>query len=101
MYAAVAKNVKVQSPTGDYLVNQLRTGSLDAVVAYISNVKPYADELDAIPVTGIPCAAPQQPIAISKQTAHRHLAQRLLRVIRSAESQQRFEELGFSWEVKP
>src|SRR5262245_16793018 len=33
----VMKNVVVQTPTGDMLVNQLRTGSLDAVIAYVSN----------------------------------------------------------------
>src|SRR5262249_50084523 len=33
----VMKNVKVQSPTGDMLVNQMLTGSLDAVVVYGSN----------------------------------------------------------------
>src|SRR6185295_9603382 len=33
----VMKNVVVQTPTGDMLVNQLRTGSLDAAIAYVSN----------------------------------------------------------------
>ena len=50
------KNVKVQSPTGDMLVNQLRTGSLDAVVAYVSNAVPAADQLEAIAID-IPCAS--------------------------------------------
>ena len=66
VYAAVRKNVKVESPTGDLLVNQLLTGSLDAVVCYVSNVTPNRDKLDAVPVTGIPCAAPEQPIAIAR-----------------------------------
>ena len=45
---AVMKNVKVQSPTGDLLVNQLLTGSLDAVVAYISNAAGWDDCLDRL-----------------------------------------------------
>ncbi len=46
------KNVAVQSPTGDMLVNQLRTGSLDAVVVYISNATYAGDEVEAIGITG-------------------------------------------------
>jgi molybdate transport system substrate-binding protein len=98
-YAAVRKNVVVESPAGDLLVNQLKTGSLDAVVAYRSNVEPFKDTLDAVPVTGIPCAAPQQPIAISRTTAHPQLVRRLVEAIRSAESRERFLHLGFGWEL--
>ena len=75
-YAAVQKNVVVQAPSGDLLIVQLRGGALDAVVAYQSNVTPYASDLDAMPVTGIPCAAPQQPIAIRKDCRYPQLAQR-------------------------
>jgi molybdenum ABC transporter molybdate-binding protein len=101
VYKAVRENVVVESPTGDLLINQLRTGSLDAVVAYRSNVKPYDADIEGIPVTGIPCAAPQQPVAISKDSAHRHLAERLLQAIQSGESRRRFEGLGFRWEQQP
>src|SRR5262249_31843094 len=34
MYEAVSRNVVVRSPTGDFLVNQMRTGSLDAAIVY-------------------------------------------------------------------
>ena len=37
------KNVVVQTPTGDMLVNQMRSGSLDAAVAYLSNAAGSAD----------------------------------------------------------
>ena len=97
VYAQVRKNVKVESPTGDLLVNQLLTGSLDAVVCYVSNVTPNADKLDAIPITGIPCAAPEQPVAIAKGSANQELAARLIEYLRSAESRRRFEKLGFGW----
>jgi molybdenum ABC transporter molybdate-binding protein len=103
VYAAVKKNVAVVSPTGDFLINQLRSGlrssspSLDAVVAYRSNVVPYADELEGIPVTGIPCAAPHQPLAVSKNTAEHELCERLKAALQNAESQERFEKLGFGW----
>lgn len=97
VYAQVRKNVKIESPTGDLLVNQLLTGSLDAVVCYVSNVSPNADKLDAIPVTGIPCAAPEQPIAIARSSAHPELAAKLIEYLRTAESRARFEKLGFGW----
>ena len=97
VYARVRKNVKVEAPTGDLLVNQLLTGSLDAVVCYVSNVTPNADKLDAVPVTGIPCAAPEQPIAIARGSAKQELAAKLIEYIRSAQSRERFEKLGFGW----
>jgi molybdenum ABC transporter molybdate-binding protein len=99
VYAAVAKNVEVQSPTGDFLVNQLRTGSLDAVVAYRSNVAPFAGELEGIPVTGIDCAEPHQPIAVRRDTAHPELSRKLVAALRSPASRARFEALGFGWEA--
>ena len=48
LQSQVMKNVAVQSPTGDMLVNQMRSGSLDAAVAYLSNAAGSADHLDAV-----------------------------------------------------
>src|SRR5581483_6805577 len=98
-YAAVTRNIKEQAPTGDLLINQLRTGSLDAVVAYRSNVTPCAEELEGIPVTGIDCAAPKQPLAVRKDSAHPELSRRLVEFLKTPESRQRFEQFGFRWEV--
>jgi len=99
-YAAVQQNIRVQAPSGDLLVVQLRGGSLDAVVAYQSNVTPYTKDIDAVPVTGIPCAAPEQPIAIRKDCRYPQSARRLWLALQTDESRRRFEELGFGWEVK-
>jgi molybdenum ABC transporter molybdate-binding protein len=93
----VMKNVKVQSPTGDMLVNQLLTGSLDAVVAYVSNATEAADRLEAIPVD-VPCAVATQPLAVGKNSDFKHLAGRLADALRSAESRRRFEAKGFHWQ---
>ncbi|HEV8293350.1 MAG TPA: substrate-binding domain-containing protein, partial [Tepidisphaeraceae bacterium] len=95
-YEPVMKNVGVQSPTGDFLVNQLRTGSLDAVIAYISNATASGDKLEAIRID-IPCAIATQPIAVGKESANKQLAGRLLETIKSAESKERFLENGFYW----
>jgi molybdenum ABC transporter molybdate-binding protein len=97
----VMKNVAVQSPTGDMLVNQLRTGSLDAVIAYLSNAAAAGDELTAIRIVGIPCAIAIQPVAISKECRQKQLTSRLLTAIRSAESRERFESYGFEWRDLP
>jgi molybdenum ABC transporter molybdate-binding protein len=93
----IMKNVKVQSPTGDMLVNQLLTGSLDAVVAYVSNAAEAADRLEAIPVD-VPCAVATQPLAVGKDSDFKHLAGRLAEALRSAESRRRFEAKGFRWQ---
>jgi len=95
-YEPVMKNVKVQSPTGDFLVNQLRTGSLDAVIAYVSNAAASGDKLEAIRID-IPCAIATQPIAVGKESSQKQLAGRLLEAIKSAESKERFLENGFYW----
>jgi len=100
VYAAVQKNIVEHAPSGDLLVVQLRVGALDAVVAYQSNVTPFAQDIDAVPVTGIPCAAPEQPIAIRKDSIHPQTARRLWLALQTPLSRQRFEELGFGWEVK-
>ncbi len=92
----VMKNVKVQSPTGDLLVNQMLTGSLDAVVAYITNAAGHAASLEAIAID-IPCAFAEQPFAVGKASPHRRLAARLLDAIRAEESRQRFVDGGFTW----
>jgi ABC-type molybdate transport system substrate-binding protein len=95
-HSAVSKNIKVQTPTGDMLVNQMRTGSLDVIIAYLSNATAAADELEAISID-IPCAIATQPFAIGKQSAYRQLTARLLEAIRSRESRERFESSGFRW----
>jgi len=95
-YLEVMKNVAVQSPTGDFLVNQLRARSLDAVVAYISNAAGASNELDAIAID-IPCAIAAQPVALSRETKYPQLTSRLLARLKSAESRERFEANGFRW----
>jgi len=93
---AVMRNVVVQTPTGDMLVNQLRTGSLDAVIAYITNAASAADVLEAHPID-IPCALAVQPVAVARDAARKQIAARLIEALRSAESRTRFEAEGFRW----
>lgn len=99
VFEGVMRNVTVQSATGDLLVNQLLTGSLDAVVAYVSNATSSAEKLDAVPID-IPCALAVQPIAQSKESANKRITARLIDAIKSAQSRERFEAHGFTWKGK-
>ncbi len=96
--AEVMENVKVQSPAGDMLVNQMLTGSLDAVVAYISNMTGHEDELEAVPID-VPCALAVQPVAVGRESKYPELTRRLLAALRSASSRERFEANGFHWKA--
>ena len=100
LYDAMAKNIAVESPTGDMLVNQLRTGSLDAAVVYITNAAASRDSLEIIPV-GLPGSLNIQPFAIGKECRYPCLTRRLWQALKSAESKKRFEAIGFKWLLAP
>ncbi|HND52439.1 MAG TPA: substrate-binding domain-containing protein, partial [Pirellulaceae bacterium] len=93
----VMKNVVVQTPTGDMLVNQMRSGSLDAAVAYLSNAAGAAGQLDAVRIRGLPCAIATQPYGVAKDSPHKQLAARLRAAIETEESRERFRSEGFNW----
>ncbi|MBL8818404.1 MAG: molybdate ABC transporter substrate-binding protein [Planctomyces sp.] len=93
----VMKNVTMQAPTGDMLVNQLRTGALDAAVAYLSNAAGAQEELDAIRIQGLECAIAIQPFAVSESTPYPRLTQRLFDQLSSPQSQETFLAEGFQW----
>ena len=93
---AVMANVKVQTPTADLLVNQMRTGSLDAVIVFAANTSQVRGTLDVIPLK-IPGGKAIQPYAVSRDSDHRLLMDRLLAALQTAQSQQQFEAVGFRW----
>jgi molybdate transport system substrate-binding protein len=101
MQQELMSNVTVQTPTGDMLVNQLRTGSLDAAVAYLSNAAGAAEFLDAVEIQGIPCSTAIQPWSVAKNSKYPLLADRLFQKIISAESQEVFVSEGFQWQLRP
>lgn len=93
----VMANVTVQSPTGDMLVNQMLTGSLDAAVVYLSNAAGAGEKLDALQIQGIECSTATQPWAVAKESKYPQLAARLFQQICSVESQEIFTAEGFRW----
>lgn len=96
VYDKLGDNLKVESPTGDFLVNQLRTGSLDVIIACRSNWTGVRESLDGIPIDQ-PLAHMTQPYAVGKSSRYPQLMTRLRDTITSAESRQRFEGAGFGW----
>lgn len=96
----VMENVTVQTPTGDMLVNQLQTGSLDAAVAYLSNAAGAAEFLDAVQITGISCSTATQPWAVATDSKYPETASRLFQQICSAKSQDHFAAEGFRWKLE-
>ncbi|QDU09097.1 molybdate ABC transporter substrate-binding protein [Gimesia aquarii] len=100
LYDAIQPNVKTNTPTADLLVNQLRTGSLDAAIVYRANISKVADKLDVVEIKeGRPMA--EQPIAILNSTKYPNLMQRLVDQLTSESSRAMFESKGFRWRITP
>lgn len=91
---SVRKNVVVEVPTADFLVNQMRAGSLDAIVVYEVNVSPHPDHFDSIALPE-EFAKAVQPFAVRKDSPNARLAGRLLGFLRSRS--EAFESAGFRW----
>jgi len=100
LYDALLKNLKVDSATGDFLVNQLRTGSLDAVIVYRSNAHAVREHLDTVEIEDR-LAHATQPYAVGRATKYRQLMSRLQAAFVAAESRQQFETAGFHWKAAP
>ena len=95
----VMENVTVQTPTGDMLVNQMRAGSLDAAVVYLSNAAGSGDFLDAVRIQGLDCSVATQPYAITPDSPNALTASRLFAQICSTDSQDSFMAEGFRWKL--
>jgi molybdenum ABC transporter molybdate-binding protein len=97
---ALGPNLRVESPTGDFLINQIRTGSLDAIIACRSNWTGVREHLDAIPIDH-PLARMTQPYAVGRSTRYKQIMARLQDALTTAASRQRFETEGFGWRYQP
>jgi len=92
---AASGNLKQDAPQGDFLVNALLTGALDATVVYSSNAALAGAKIDRVPLASKAFA--EQPFAVARQSEQRYLLQRLFDAATSSRSQDRFAELGFDW----
>lgn len=95
-------NLKMTSPTGDFLVNQIKAGSLDAVIVYRSNALATASTADKLTVLGIerPEAIATQPYAVANNSKHGRLMSRFLDTCITGEGKDAFMKFGFRWELK-
>ena len=96
LLAAVMTNVVTQTPTADLLVNQMRTGALDATVVYVSNTMKVREQLEIVPLQG-PGTVAVQTFSVGAGSKHKQLAARLLQALQSEESRARYQEAGFRW----
>lgn len=104
LYQAVVDsgNIKADAPTGDFLVNQLKAGSLDGVIVYKSNAMAISSTLDNYDLIeiGRPNAIAAQPYAVAKNTGHQQLLTRFLNACVSADGKNHFLQHGFRWELE-
>lgn len=96
IYDEVVKNVAVNTPTADLLVNQISVGKLDAVIVYQANCPNVKDTLTLVAIDH-PAAKAIQPFATYRNSRHKHLVERFLVKLQSAPSQQKFIDTGFRW----
>jgi ABC-type molybdate transport system substrate-binding protein len=99
IWEKIQPNIYVQTPTADLLVNQLRTGSLDAVIVYEANISQVRDKLTIISIDD-PHAMAFQNYGIGENSEYYWLLSRLLKSITSDASKENFLTHGFSWEYK-
>jgi molybdenum ABC transporter molybdate-binding protein len=95
---SVAKNVKVELATGDSVVNNLLTGSLDAVIVCQSNAMAAGDKVQRLPIDA-PEGLAIQPVALGKSAKYPQLTARLVELLKSPQSRARFESAGFRWRL--
>lgn len=96
LWEAVEKNIKDTPSTADILVSQVLIGGLDAAIVYKANTTLQADKLSVIAIDDTAAHA-IQPISVAAKSKYPLLTARLIERIRSAQSKQKFEELGFEW----
>lgn len=97
LWENVYKNIRSQTPTADLLVNQIRTGSLDAVIVYEANVYNVKDKLDMIQIKEDKAVALQN-FGVSVNSDNKFLVKRLLKALTEESSKNSYLDNGFKWE---
>jgi molybdate transport system substrate-binding protein len=90
----INKNVVVQAPTADLLINQLRTGALDAVIVYLANTAQVRDKIDVVQIKEKKASAIQN-LGISVQSENINLMKRFINALKSEDSGMNYIENGF------
>lgn len=99
LWKPIYKNIRSQTPTADLLVNQLRTGSLDAVIVYGANVATVIDKIHTIYLSEKSAVAFQN-FGINKKTKYPFLIKRLLHFLTTEKAKENYLQNGFQWNYK-
>jgi molybdate transport system substrate-binding protein len=91
---SIQRNVVVEVPTADFLVNQMRAGALDAAIVYRVNVRAACAPLEFLPLAH-PGAKALQLFAVRAQSPNRQVALRLLEFLKAHRAD--FEKAGSVW----
>lgn len=91
---SIRKNVVVEVPTADFLINQMRAGGLEAAIVYRVNAAPQAEHIEFFPIPHAGAKA-IQPFAVRKDSPNKQLATRLLDFLKANRGE--FEQAGFQW----
>lgn len=94
LHESVLKNVVVEVPTADFLVNQMRAGALDAAIVYLVNVQQVREHFEVISLPADKARA-VQPFAVRHDSPNKHLSNRLLAYLKA--HKESFEAAGFVW----
>lgn len=94
LHAALLRNVAVEVPTADFLINQMRGGALDAAIVYRVNAVLQQEHLTFLEIQH-PGARAVQPFAIRGGSPRMQLAGRLLDWLLQNEAS--FTGVGFAW----
>jgi molybdate transport system substrate-binding protein len=97
LYDSIMPNVRSQTPTADLLVNQMRTGSLDAVIVYEANTSQVKDKLNVIHIDKKEAFAIQN-FGLGLNSDHKYLMRRFFAFLTSEQSRQQYEGNGFEWQ---
>ena len=97
LWQAVSPNVFSQTPTADLLVNQLRTGSLDAVIVYEANLSQVKDKLTMLTIDD-PLAKALQNFGIGTNSSNYWTLTRLFQKLISDSSKKNYLDNGFDWQ---
>lgn len=89
---AILANLKVTSPTADFLATQLAEGPLDAAIIWDVVAKAHAEKADMIYIEG---EVADQPIGLMSASKHPELAKKLIEFIRSDHAKEVFRKYGF------
>lgn len=100
IYAAQRPAPIVHTDAGHTLVNQMRTGALDAMIVYRSNVASVPELLERyveIVPMNLAEAVAIQPYAVARDSQCKYLMGRLLDAVLAPESERHFKAVGFQW----